>query len=163
MLEAKDRRNNTRHIDLERQVRALRLHHLATLLAPCVVHRDAALRALHVNHEDDRGDTTKQHHDRCNRRHFTGSDQFGCTSNSAWQSSDNTGQDNHRDTVTDTALGDLLTQPHQEYRTRNQRDAGRNQERRAGNNHQVLVDPAARMPPLSTGSSPEPPCRSACT
>ena len=41
-------------------------------------------------------------------------------------------EDDHRDTVTDAALGDLLAEPHQEDRARNQRDHGRDQECRPG-------------------------------
>jgi hypothetical protein len=48
-----------------------------------------------------------------------------------WQTRHNTCENNNRDAVTDTALGDLLAQPHQEHSAAYQRNHGNKSEHQA--------------------------------
>src|SRR5204862_546004 len=51
---------------------------------------------------------------------------------------ENARQDQHRDAVADAALGDLLAEPHQEHRARDERNRRRQHERGARVQHDVL-------------------------
>ena len=69
-----DRRDHARHVELERQMRGLALHHAATHLLLGVVDRDATLRTLDEHAE---GGDTQHHHDERDgdeARHFAGID-----------------------------------------------------------------------------------------
>ncbi len=111
-------------------MRALCRIHLATLLPPRVIHGNAPLGALHEDDEDDRRDTADEHHNcRCGR-HFAIAHELGSTCHRGRHARHDAGENDHGDTVADAALGNLLTQPHQEHRARNQRNARRDQEAR---------------------------------
>jgi hypothetical protein len=71
------------------------------------------------------------------------------------QTRNDAGENDHRDTVTDTTFRDLLTKPHQEYRACNQRDARRDQERgtRIDNKANLVLQPACRRDRLEARQS----------
>ena len=104
--------------------------HFATLLAPGVVHGDAPLRTLHEDHEYDCCDTADEHEDGRCRRHFAISDQLGRTSDRRRHAGNDTGENDHRNAIADTTFRDLLAEPHQEHRARDQRDTRGDQEAR---------------------------------
>ncbi len=113
--------------------------HLASLLAPRVVHGNASLRALHEDHEYNRCYAADEHQDRRSRRHLAVTDQLGRARNRSRHARHDTGENDHRDTVADTALGNLFTQPHQEHRPGHQRDTGGDQEARPGIHDQARL------------------------
>ncbi len=99
----KDRRNDAGHVDLERQVRALRLEHLAALLPTRIVDSDASLRPLHVDDEDDRRDATDQHQDGRDGAHLAVAHELGRAGDRRGQAGHDARQDDHRDAVADAA------------------------------------------------------------
>ena len=132
MLDAKIGGMTPDMFDLERQMRALCLEHLAALLAARIVDRNAALGALHVHDEDDGRDATDEHQDCRDRAHLTVTHEFRRTGYSRREARNDAGENDHRNAVADAALGDLLAEPHQKHGARHERgDAGRDQERRA--------------------------------
>ncbi len=128
----KDRRDHARHVDLQRQVRGL--VHVRPLPAGLarIVHGDAPLGALHEDHE--RGDRQDQrhHHDQLQHRQLAIAGHAEGLDHRARQACHDTGEDQQRNAVADAALGDLLTQPHQEHGSRCQADDGRQHEAETG-------------------------------
>ncbi len=127
-------------------MRALRRIHLAALLAPRVVHGDASLRALHEDHEHDGGNAADQHQDGGCRRHLAVTHQLRRARDRSGHARNDSRENDHRDAVADTALGNLLTEPHQEHRSRNQRDARGDQETRSRVDHEarLILQPGSR-------------------
>jgi len=152
MLEAKNRRNNAGHVDLERQVSALCGIRTPALLAACIVHRNSPLCSLHEHNKCHRGNGADQHHNRGRRRHLASVYKLCRSRYRRGQAGHNAGQNNHGDTVTDTALGDLFTQPHQEHRSGHEGYTGRNQEVRARihNKAGLTLQPRGRRYGLET-------------
>ena len=105
-------------------MRGLSLHHAPPLLALGVVHRNATLAALNEHHQIN--------HDRCEHQNAQQDQNADLAlarllqrlANRRRQPCDNTGEDEQGDAVTNASLGNLLTQPHHEYRTRHQRRHG---------------------------------------
>ena len=119
-----DRRDHARHVNFERQVTGLAGHHLATDLALGIVHRDAPLAALDEHHEPGHahhGDEQEQREQRLER---AAADEIERLGDRARQPGDDAGENDDRDTVADTALGNLLAEPHQKHGTGHKRDDG---------------------------------------
>ncbi len=133
-----DRRNHARHVQLERQVRGLAGVHAAADLALGVVHRDAALRTLDEHAE--RGDGEHHHDERDGNQagHLAGVDLADGLADGARNAGHDTAQDDHGNAVAHAALGDLLTQPHEEHGARGHRDRGDEQELPARSEHHAL-------------------------
>ena len=117
-----DDRDNARRIHLQGNVGGLTAHHLATLHALGVVHRDTALCALH---EDDRGDA-HEHHGQDKHRNgdaHTGiSGQVNRREDGRRHTADDAHEDDKRHAVADAALRDELAHPHDERGTGHQRE-----------------------------------------
>jgi len=127
-----DRRDDAGHIDLQRQVSRLVRVRLATLPLG-IINRNPALTAFHEH--DERGNRErqyqqKQHHDRVE---LAGPSQLQGATDCRREAGNNACKDDDRNTVTDAALGDLLTQPHQKHRSGGQGDDCTEQEPGAGN------------------------------
>ena len=112
----KNRWNNPRNIDLQRQVGGL------TTINPIADHTlgvldgDATLGGFHENDEPDDGEHQRDDNGDKDEREFPGLDQLDGVDDSCRHARNNTGEDNERYTITDTALRHLLTQPHDERR-----------------------------------------------
>ena len=134
-----DRRNDARHVELERQVRALALHHAPAHLALGVVHLDLALRALdeHAEQRNQHDHDEDQQHDQ--RIHFAGAHHFQGIADGARQARDDAGDDDHGDAVADAAFGDLLAEPHDEDGAGGDRHGRDEQELRSRIRHQVAA------------------------
>ena len=117
-----DDRDNARGIHLQGNVRGLATHHLATLHALGVVHRNAALSTLD---EDDRRDA-HQHHSQDEHRngnaHTRVSGQVHRREDGRRHAGHNAHEDDERHAVANAALRDKLAHPHDERSTRHQRE-----------------------------------------
>src|SRR5690606_34409813 len=112
-----DGRDDPRHVHLQRQVAGLRGKDLAALLTLGVVHRDTTLATLDEHHETD--DRNSQEADDQQGEDIDVALPGGLErlADGRGQAGHDAGEDQHRDAVADTALGDLLTQPHHEHGT----------------------------------------------
>ena len=124
--------NHARHIDLHRQERLVATEHLVAVLALRVLHHDLADRALDENDKGDHGDSHDEHGDDQDCRQGARPAEFKRAGQSRRHFGDNAREDDQRDTVTDTAAGDLFAKPHQEQRTANQRCHGCDPEKQPG-------------------------------
>ena len=124
MLEAKMGRNDTGHIELERQVTALARVHSASHLAFGIVDRNAPLAAFDEHHEG--RDTQRQDRDNEHQQHMqlAGARQLQGAADGRRQTRDDAGEDDDGDAVTDAALAYLLAQPHEKHRPGDQRRHG---------------------------------------
>ena len=104
-----------------------------------VVDGDLALPALDEHHEGRHQDDQCQHDQRRHRVHVAVADQLTHACDRTGQPRHDTGKDDQRDAVAQPALGDLLTQPHQEHRARHQRDDRHHAEHEAGLRHEVAL------------------------
>ena len=114
--------------------------HLATLLTLGIVDRDSALATFDKHHERDHGDGHKADTDQRKNIDGTQTGTFEGLTNGCRQTGNNTGEDQHRDTVTDTAFGDLLTEPHHEHRPGN----------KGCNRYKVEAEPGAESHTLTS-------------
>ena len=117
-------RHDPRVVDLERHVLRLSAVYLASDDAFCVLDADFALG---LGHGDDRRDdenqeqTQQDQHDRAHAglgargARNEGAPRLNQTS---WELREDTDGDDERDTISDSAFGDLIAQPHQEHRPR---------------------------------------------
>ena len=145
-----DRRDDAGGVDLQRQVRALRLHLPARGLALGILDQHPPLRALHEADDQDQA-----------RRQTTitpmissGESEPVRPPSNIWPSAlrqlgDDARHDDQRDAVADAAAGDLLAEPHQEHRAADQRDDGGDAE------HDARVD----APPSRPSMRPSPRAR----
>ena len=111
----------------------------SALLAAGIIYRDSTLTPLHEHHERRYPDDQQDKEQGNGRVHFTRVDQLEGTADGCRQAGDDAGQDDHRDTVTDAALGDLLPEPHEEDCPRDQGDHRRKDEAEAGVDHEPLI------------------------
>ena len=137
-----DDRDDARRIHLEGNVGGLAAHHLATLHALGIVHRDAALRTLH---EDDRGNAGKHHKqgDHRNRDAHSGiGREVHRREDGARHARHDAHEDDERHAVADAALRDKLAHPHDERSARHERehdeDVGEDLRHLRGEHHAVL-------------------------
>src|SRR5690606_2452883 len=114
---SEDRRNNARHIDLQRQVAGLRSKNLTALLTLGVMHGNPPLTTLNEHHE--RNDRHSHQTDRQQRDDIdiTLPGRLEGLTESTRQASNDPREDQHGDAVANTPLSDLLAQPHHEHRT----------------------------------------------
>ena len=110
-----DHRDHAAGVDFERQVRGLAAHHAAAHHALGVLHRNAALAALHQHDERDHGDHHGQNDDQVDGRPVADYEHVIVdVLDGARKADHNAGEDQQRHAVADAALGDLLAQPHDE-------------------------------------------------
>src|SRR6266404_4631401 len=127
----KNRRNHTAGIDAQRQVRGLPAHYLAADHALGVLHRDAPLAAFD---EDDEGHDGHHEGDQGNQHQRgkwtpgSGFCQFVQVQDGARQPDNNAYKYDKRHAISDSALADLLAQPHDEGRTGGQGQNGHQHE-----------------------------------
>ena len=117
----------------------LRGEYLATLLTLGVVDRNSALATLD---EDDERNHGNSHQANTNQREYVDGTQTGTfegLSNGCRQTGNNAGENQHRDTVTDTSLGDLLTEPHHEHCASN----------KGSNSHKIEAEPCVKRNALT--------------
>src|SRR6202035_2132985 len=115
-------------VDPERQVGALAAVDLAAHDALGVLHRDAALRPLHVDDEgDDQKHEDEERHD-LQQVEAAALQARGRVADRRDDADDDAGEDDQRDAIADAALADLLAQPHDEGRAGGQRDDGHHPE-----------------------------------
>jgi hypothetical protein len=81
------------------------------------------LTALDENHECRNHDHENTDYQGRQRMHGAGTHQFQKTTDRIGQPCRDTGKDDDRNAVAQTALGDLLSEPHQEHRAGDQRRA----------------------------------------
>src|SRR5713226_1284685 len=130
----KNRRNDAAGIDAQRQVRGLPAHHLAANHALGVLHRDAPLSTFH---EDDEGDDSDHQDDQEDQGQGgkwapgSGLRQFIEVHDGTRQADHNAYEYDERHAIADSALADLLAQPHDEGRAGGQGQNGHEHEARA--------------------------------
>ena len=115
-----DRRNDARHVDLQRQVAGLRSEDLAALLTLGIVNGDPPLTTLDEDHERNDGNGDQPDGQQRDDVDITLPSRLEGLAQRSRQTGNDTGEDQHGDTVTDTTLSDLLAQPHHEHRTRHE-------------------------------------------
>ena len=118
-------------------MRSLATVDLVSHLAACVVDQYLALSALNKHHEVGHADHDGNHEDGDQDAHGPGANQFQQSADGVGQARSNTGKDDDRDAVAQSALGDLLTQPHQEHRACGQADHRGHAEPETGSDHQA--------------------------
>ena len=96
--------------------------HLLPDLTARVLDVDLAQGAFHKDDEHDRRDNHNQHANDNRGADRTRTTRREELRNRGRNLGDDANKDDQRDTVTDAACGDLLTQPHQEHRATDQRD-----------------------------------------
>ena len=94
-------------------------------LALGIVDQNLALTALDKTNEPGNHDHCDHDEQSSQRPHRTGSYQLTHTGNCVRESGRNTSKDDDRYAIAETALGNLLTQPHQEHGSRDQGRDGR--------------------------------------
>src|SRR5690606_7793985 len=109
-----DRRDDARHVDLQRQVARLRSEDLAALLTLGIVNGDPPLTTLDEYHETDDGNGNQPDGEQRDDIDITLPRRLEGLPQRTRQARNDPREDQHRDTVADTSLGDLLAQPHHE-------------------------------------------------
>src|SRR5690554_1515568 len=115
-------RNNTGHVDLQRQMAGLLGKHPAPLLPLGIVDGKPALATLHEYHEANNRDCQNANTEHYQQAHLTVSSLLQGLTNSPRQTGNNACENQQGNAVTDTSLGDLLAQPHHEDGTTHERN-----------------------------------------
>src|SRR5690554_67453 len=110
----KDRRNNTGHVHLQRQVTGLLGKYPTPLLPLGIVDGKPALAPLHEDHEADNRDCQDTNTEHYQQTHFTVTGLLQGLTNSPRETGNNPCENQQGNAVTDTTLGDLLAKPHHE-------------------------------------------------
>src|SRR2546423_984162 len=101
-----------------------------------IFHANAALAALHINDEGDHQDHRADHGDDGDGREAAAPGASASfipkIEHAAGQAGDDAGKNEQRHAIADAALGDLLAQPHDEYRTGGECEHGHEHEPEAG-------------------------------
>ena len=139
-----DRRDHARRVDLERQMRLLRLHLAARRLALGILDQNPPLRPLHEADEEDEDDDERDDRQDGERRHGAGAAALEHLDEGRRKLRDDSGHDDQGDAVADAAAGDLLAKPHQEHGSADERDDGGDPEHHARIEHGRA---AARLAP----------------
>ncbi|OQA30902.1 MAG: hypothetical protein BWY57_02594 [Betaproteobacteria bacterium ADurb.Bin341] len=101
-------------------MRALTAINLVADLPFGVIHQNLALAALDKDHKCRHQNNQGADKERRQRVHGAGTYQFKQTANGIRQTRRNPGENDDRNAIAQAALGHLLTQPHQEHRSRQQ-------------------------------------------
>lgn len=117
-----DDRNNTRRIDLDRQVGVLATHHATTLDALRVADGNTTLSAFDVDDRRDAEQNDDQDQKRNGDTHSKISLKVDRGEDSRRNGSDDGNEDDEGHAVTNAMLGDELTHPHDESSTNDQRE-----------------------------------------
>ena len=114
----KNGRNDARRVQAQRQMRILPAEHLPAHLTLGVTDGDSPLSPLHKDDADRHGG--HEHHNDHGHEdaHVTGLNQGHGLNDAARNTHDDAAEDDQRNAVADAPLGDLLTQPHDQHRTR---------------------------------------------
>ncbi len=131
-----DHRHDAARVHLERDVRARPAVHAPAHHALGVVHRDAAMRPLHVHDARDHRHHHQQQQRQPQQADFARLQLIQRRHHRARQPDDDARVDDERHAVADAALGDLLAEPHHEDRARGQREHGQQAEAPARLVHQ---------------------------
>ena len=107
-----DDRHNAGRIDLDRQVGGLTAVHLAANYALCVLNRDAALCIRHINDEYNDRKTDDNHCNAGNDAARAGLEQVNQRTHERRTAGNDTCEQDDRNAVADTLLGDMLAHPH---------------------------------------------------
>ena len=118
-------------------MRGLAAINLVTHLATRIVHQYFALTTLDENHKVSHQRNDDHNHQGDQNAHGPGAYQLHQTAHSAWQTGCNTGKNQDGNTITQTPLSDLFTQPHQEHGARCQADHRRHAKAKAWCQHQT--------------------------
>jgi hypothetical protein len=124
----KNGRYHAGHVHFQRQVRALGLVHLATLLALRVIDRDTPLAPLDKYDHVDHGDRNREDRQQNEDIDLALPGLLQGLADRRRQARDDAGEDQQGDPVADTFLRDLLAQPHHEHGTGDQ-GSNRNHEK----------------------------------
>ena len=131
-------RDHAARIHLERHMCGLTAHHAPADHALGVLHRDAALSALDQHNEGHHRNHHQQDQRQRNGAPFLGDEDVGVdVADGVRQSHHDAGEDDERHAVADTAIADLLAQPHDEGRSGGERNDGQQHESDAGIQHDV--------------------------
>src|ERR1035441_5770336 len=137
---SEDDRDHAARVDFERHMGRLPAHYAADHDALGVLHRNPALAALH---QDDKGNDGDHHGDQHDQRDgapvVDGEHVLIDVGDGVGQPHYNTGEDDQRHAVADTALADLLTQPHDECRAGGEGNDGQENKTDAGVDHDALL------------------------
>src|SRR5258706_2299938 len=142
-----DYRYHVARVDLQRQVRRLPAHHSPPDHPLGVLYRDAPLAALHQHNE-----THYRHHHRQNHGHMeeipvAGLNLVDNFDDRIRQTYHDARENQQAHSVADAALGDLLTQPHDERRAGGQTQHGHHDEARTRMNHEAALALQRRRDP----------------
>ena len=139
---SKDDRHNAAGVYLQRQMGRLSAHDFTPDNALRILHRNTALAALYIDDEgdDDHHQRNQQDHRRSGKRSPRIGSNFVVEINHAARQADhNTGENQQRHAVANTAFGNLLAQPHDEHAARSQSQHGHQDEAHAGINHEITL------------------------
>src|SRR6202046_713081 len=120
-------------------MRTLAAVHAATDYTSRVLDRDTALRSFDIHDAGDNGGGDGQGGDEEEDAHLALAHELRRGAERARQTSDDSGHDDERDAVADSAFGNLLADPHQEHRARGERYDGHHDKTDAG----IVNDTAA--------------------
>ncbi len=102
--------------------------HPPPLLAFGIVDRDTPLPSLDEDHETSHHDRQRQQEQHQHDMQFAGARQFQGAAHRMRQARNDTGEDQHGNTVSNAAFGHLLAQPHQKHGAGHQRHRGGHEE-----------------------------------
>ena len=155
-----DRRNYTGHVHLQRQMAGLRCEDLTPLLTLGVMHRDATLPPLDEDDEADDRNRQQAHSEQRDDIDITLPRRLEGLPKRTRNTGNDPREDQHRDAITDAALGDLLTQPHHEHGARDEGRHGHEVEAkvatecdalpRQANGHTDSLDDGERQRPVTS-------------
>src|SRR5713101_6007346 len=123
----KNRRNDAAGVHAQREVRRLPTHDAAPNNALRILHGNAALPAFHEDDESDNRDHQRDQKDQRQRCKGPPSLRLGLliqVHHRARQPDNDADEDDQRHAVADAAFADLFAEPHDERRTRRQREDG---------------------------------------
>ena len=135
-------RDNPRHVHLQRQVAGLRSEDLAALLTLGVVNGDTTLTTLNEHHKTDNRYCQQTDSDQGENVDIACARRLERLPDCSRKTGNDTREDQHRDTVAHTALGDLLAQPHHEHRACHEGGDGNDMEAQAYRKRHALVGQA---------------------
>ena len=133
----KNRRNNACGVHFDRQVAGAPVIDLHAHLTARILDVDLAQGALHEHHKGDQSSHQQDDPDDHNRRNRARTALAKELGQSGGNLGDDADKDDQRDTVTNAACGDLLTQPHQEHGAPDQRDHSRRDKEHTRVRHQI--------------------------
>src|SRR5277367_1347843 len=108
-------------------------------LALGILHQEPPLGALDEDDEEDEPDRSTDKRDDQQRAECSGSRRFQQLPDGRRKACDDAGKDDERNAISNAAARDLLTEPHEKYRTARQREDRRDKKWNAGIDHHIFV------------------------